>query len=83
MPLPKITANHVESGIWNFGCPLHDTPHEDTAVSSPRQAMSVLKEHMDKMHPGVSARLVVHSQYSGTTTITYTGTQTVQTGDKL
>lgn len=83
MALPIILAKHSSFGVWNFSCPLHDEPWETTAISSPRHAVTVLKAHLDKMHPGVSARLKVESDYSGTKVSTYTSPANIEPGDKL
>jgi hypothetical protein len=45
--------------------------------------VTVLKAHLDKMHPGVSARLKVESDYSGTKVSTYTSPANIEPGDKL
>ena len=81
--IPVLTAIHDKEGVWDFSCPLHDEPWTGRFVSAPRQARKALEGHMDKLHPGVKARIRVSSQFSGTTNKIYTAPTEVKTKDLL
>lgn len=76
-----LTARQLTPGEWKFTCPLHDPPAEWIFASSPNNAITVLKEHLDADHQGVKSRIKIMGDYD--IHATYTATQTVETGEYL
>jgi hypothetical protein len=77
-----LTATSREDGEWDFHCPLHSDHLEFRVASSEANAMNILKEHVDLRHPGIKVRIQIRTK-NHTTHTTYTGTETVPTGDIL
>jgi len=77
-----LMATSCENGEWDFHCPLHPAHLEFRAASSENNAINVLKDHVDLRHPGVKVRIQIKTA-KHTTHTTYTGTETINTGDLL
>lgn len=69
----KMSAKHTGSGVWQFTCEAHDEPIGTLAVSSPKGAMEVMRDHVDVDHPGQRFTLRRQSSFSGNAGASYTG----------
>ena len=78
--MKTLTATSCEDGNWDFDCPICRL--EFRVASSEHNAMAILKDHVDRRHPGVKVRIQIKNT-THTTHTTYTGTETIDTGDLL
>jgi hypothetical protein len=77
-----LMATSCENGEWDFHCPLHAAHLEFRVASSENNALTILKDHVDLRHPGIKVRIQIKT-INYVTHTTYTGTETVPTGDLL
>lgn len=77
-----LMATSKGDGTWDFHCPLHGAHLEFNVASSENNAVAILKDHMDRRHPGIKVRFMIKNT-NHTTHTTYTGTEIVPTGDLL
>lgn len=69
----RIAAVHIGNGVWEFTCFAHETSKVNQLVSSPKQAVDVMREHCDLEHVGQQMLLQRTSQYSGDYRRSYVG----------
>lgn len=78
----ELVAKHIDSGDWEFKCPLHEPELVFTSVSSYTLAPEKLRTHMDTEHQGVrvTIRIILHGKHF---IHYYTGMTIIDTGELL
>lgn len=68
-----IKAEHAELGVWRFTCEAHPEPVRVQCISSPQHSFQIMREHIDREHPGEQFTMKRSSDYSGEAAKRYTG----------